>query len=94
MSKMGKDNTKYAEECIATMIRDLKIRSEYPEYLERIGETQIRIMKFSYKVYFLDHGSNSYHYSAAELYIALRFQKEPFLFMVFSEKLCINERDI
>jgi len=39
MSKMGKDNTKYAEECIATMIRDLKIRSEYPEYLERIGET-------------------------------------------------------
>jgi len=33
-----KESNEDAEECIATMIRDLKIRSEYPEYLERIGE--------------------------------------------------------
>ncbi|EAR85509.1 transcription factor TFIIB repeat protein (macronuclear) [Tetrahymena thermophila SB210] len=90
MSNFGRDNTKYAEECIATMIRDLKIKSEYPDYLERIGETPLRIMKFAYKAYFLDHGSNIHHYSAAALYIALRFQKAPFLLMDFSEKLCIN----
>lgn len=73
MSKSGKDNTKNAEECISTMIGGLKIRSEYPDYLERIGETPIRIMKFAYKAYFLDHGSNIHLYSAAALYIALRF---------------------
>ncbi len=64
---------KKAEDYINTMINDLKIKKEYPEYLDLIGETPLRIIKFAYKAYFLDHGSNIHHYSAAALYIALRF---------------------
>lgn len=72
------------------MVHSLKIKSEYPEYLDRIGATPLRIIKFAYKGMFLDHGTNILHYSAAALYIALRFYKAPFLLMDFSDKLAVN----
>lgn len=72
------------------MIRDLKLSSDYPEYLDRIGATPLRIIKFAYKGMFLDNGTNIKHYSAAALYIALRFHKAPFLLMDFSDKLAVN----
>lgn len=72
------------------MIRNLKLNSEYPQYLDKIGETPLRIMKFAYCGTFLSQGTNIQNYAAAALYIALRFNKAPFLLMDFSDKLCIN----
>jgi len=55
------------------MISLLKLKTEYPEFLDKIGESPQRIMRFAYKGFFLDHGSNIKNYAAASLYIALRF---------------------
>ena len=55
------------------MIRLLKLKTDFPEYYERIGESPQRIMRFAYKGFFLDHGRNVKNYAASALYIALRF---------------------
>ncbi len=46
-------------------------------------------MNYAYDL-FLDHGSNIELYSAAALYITLRFNKAPYLLMDFSKILCQN----
>ena len=47
-------------------------------------------MNFAHYWRFLTHGSNLRNYSASALYIALRFQRIPYLLIDFSEKLVIN----
>lgn len=42
-----------ADQHIKDMVRSLKINSDYPDYLDLIGATPLRIIKFAYKGMFL-----------------------------------------
>ena len=61
-----------------------------PEYLNLIGDSPLRIIKMAYNKGFLKRGKNIRNYSAASLYIALRFFKAPFLLDDIARSLNIN----
>jgi transcription initiation factor TFIIIB Brf1 subunit/transcription initiation factor TFIIB len=69
------------------MIKKLEIEEEY---IDKIEQRPIRILKFAKKYFFLDQGSDTKKYAAAALYITLRWLKAPYLLMDFSDKLGIN----